>query len=250
MKAVEANFLTFLNVKQQFNIPIYQRTYSWLKEECLQLWADVLRAGRDANTHTHFIGSIVYIAPATVTLATGTPQRLVIDGQQRQTTLTLLLAALRDELQTREARDEWAEEVTSEQIQNECLQNPYGAPDKRPKLLLTEKDKATLLRIVNQESLEGLSSEMLARNVADNYGLFRTQISAALDKQVTPDAIWSGIKKLMVVEVSLEQGVDDPQLIFESLNSTGRDLSQADLIRNFVLMRLSADEQNSLYKNQ
>lgn len=76
MKAVEANFLTFLNDKQQLNIPIYQRTYSWLKEECLQLWADVFRAGRNVGTHTHFIGSIVYTAPATVTLATGTPPAL------------------------------------------------------------------------------------------------------------------------------------------------------------------------------
>jgi uncharacterized protein with ParB-like and HNH nuclease domain len=93
MKAVDAHLLTFLEGKKQFQIPIYQRTYSWGHKQCEKLLHDILIAS--TNAEAHFVGSVVYFQPEIVT-ATGVPRYLVIDGQQRLTTVTILLTAIRD----------------------------------------------------------------------------------------------------------------------------------------------------------
>ncbi|PQV63108.1 Protein of unknown function DUF262 [Abditibacterium utsteinense] len=145
MQAKETIFLPFLNVKQQFHIPIYQRTYSWEREECLQLWNDIVRVALDAGTPAHFIGSVVYIKPGTAAdLVTRPAKRLIIDGQQRLTTLTLLLCALRDAVQEAEAKGE-STGVIAAQIQDEYLTNKYGENEDRWKILLTDKDRDSLL---------------------------------------------------------------------------------------------------------
>lgn len=243
MKALESRLLTFLYAPQQLHIPIYQRTYSWLATECDQLWNDVVRAGQDPETATHFMGAVVYLAPGAAPLATEPVERLVIDGQQRITTLTLLLLALRDVLESQIASGQQPQ-VSPDQIHQQSLTNQFAKPDKQPKLLLTGKDHATLQLILNRMALEATPTSPLSDNVVKNYQRFRAKIESG---EVSPEQLFDGIQKLMIVEVSLEKGVDDPQLIFESLNSTGRDLSQADLIRNFVLMRLSPDDQKQLY---
>lgn len=241
----------FAAVKQQFQIPIYQRTYSWEREQCAQLWWDVLRVARDPATPSHFLGAVVYIRPGTsADLAISTPKRLIIDGQQRLTTLTLLLCALRDCLRDAEAAGETLD-IVADQIHDEYLINKYALGDDKWKLLLTDKDSDTLLRIVRGEPLEALSGDVVSERIRANTLYFRDAMSpsARAKGQFSLADVFAGVGKLMIVEVSLEHGVDDPQLIFESLNSTGRDLSKADLIRNFVLMRFDADTQEQLYRS-
>lgn len=133
MKAVEAKLLAFLKRSPQFIIPIYQRTYSWTAKECQQLWHDILRAGGNDGISVHFIGSIVYIEDG-LSNATNQSPLLVIDGQQRLTTVTLLLAALAEAL----AEDEPLDGFSSRKIRNYYLLNPEERGERFFKLLLVD----------------------------------------------------------------------------------------------------------------
>ncbi|RLI70968.1 hypothetical protein DRO91_06165, partial [Candidatus Heimdallarchaeota archaeon] len=237
MKAVETQFLKLLEGKRQFIIPIYQRMYSWTLKQCEQLWKDILRVASDDGVTGHFVGSIVYIERGLYQV-TAVPQLLVIDGQQRLTTLTLLLTALAQALH----EDDRELEISRESIEDEYLFNKHGKAELKYKLLLTRNDKDTLVRLV--ESNEPLSQA--STRILENYKFFQDQIAKApCDLQ----AIYGGIAKLLIVDISLDRQYDNAQLIFESLNSTGLELSQADLIRNYVLMGLEPREQESLYNN-
>ena len=224
----------------QFTIPIYQRPYSWSEAECERLLHDALRVGADAERPAYFIGSIVYFEEAAHAIGM-VRQFLVIDGQQRMTTVLLMLAALAECQVAAEGTDEAAAGtvgITSKKLRNYYLTNPDETDDLRYKLLLTRKDRPTLASILRGVPRPADASE----RVAANYAYFRAAI--------TPDnaaGLWAGLQKLMVVSVALEAGVDNPQLIFESLNSTGMALAQADLIRNFILMGLARDTQTRLY---
>lgn len=237
MKASEANFLNFMQGTKQFIVPIYQRKYSWTKQQCKQLWNDIVRAGKDDSIDGHFAGSIVYIGKG-VYQSTAVPQLLVIDGQQRMTTLTLLLMALRKAIE----ESEGSFDITKKKITNYYLVNNEEEEDLYYKLILTQGDKSTLLNLVTEDPLPKEYSQRLY----ENYHFFLEQIR---DGKINLNQLYKGISKLMIVDISLEKDKDDPQLIFESLNSTGLDLSQADLIRNYVLMRLDPKEQTSLYTN-
>ncbi|MGG0835050.1 DUF262 and DUF1524 domain-containing protein [Priestia aryabhattai] len=237
MKASEANFLNFMQGTKQFIVPIYQRKYSWTKQQCKQLWNDIIRAGKDDNMEGHFAGSIVYIGKG-VYQSTAVPQLLVIDGQQRMTTLTLLLIALRKTLEDNEGTFD----ITKRKITNRYLVNNDEDDDLYYKLILTEGDKDTLLHLIKETPLQNEHS----KRIYENYQFFLEQIR---DRRIDLNELYKGISKLMIVDISLEKDKDDPQLIFESLNSTGLDLSQADLIRNYVLMRLEPKEQAGLYTN-
>ncbi|WP_088279077.1 DUF262 domain-containing protein [Ideonella sp. A 288] len=237
MKATEAKLLAFLKKSPQFVIPIYQRTYSWTERECRQLWDDVVRAGSNPVVTGHFVGSIVYIEQGLFQVATLSPL-LVIDGQQRLTTVTLLIAALAEALGTSEP----VEGFSARKLRNYYLLNPEEDGERHFKLLLSQTDKATLTSLVGQASLPAEQSV----RVAGNYELFRSWLSdSACDLAV----ICQGLAKLVVVDVALARGQDNPQLIFESMNSTGRKLSQADLIRNYVLMGLEPALQTRLYQD-
>ena len=144
MKATEAKLLAFLQRSPQFIIPIYQRTYSWTLKECLQLWEDILRAGHSANISAHFIGSVVYIEKGLYQVSSQSPL-LVIDGQQRLTTLSLLLEALARQLGNTELIDGFS----AKKIRNYYLLNPLEDGDRGFKLLLTQTDKETLLARVH-----------------------------------------------------------------------------------------------------
>lgn len=235
MKATETNFLQFLKAPKQFVIPIYQRTYSWTQAQCLQFWNDIMRAAADESVAGHFIGSVVYIERGLFQI-TSIPQLLVIDGQQRLTTLTLLLAALGEFSEEHEA------DITRRKIRNYFLLNIEEDNDLRYKLVLTQSDKDTLMRIVEDRQLP----EIRSTRVIDNYRFFRDQIRRS---GVDPDTLYEGIGKLSIVDISLDRERDNPQLIFESLNSTGLDLSQADLIRNYVLMGLESKNQERIYND-
>jgi len=237
LKASEANFLNFIQGTKQFIVPIYQRKYSWTKQQCKQLWNDIIRAGKDDSIEGHFAGSIVYIGKG-VYQSTAVPQLLVIDGQQRLTTLTLLLIALRKVI----ADSEGTFDITKKKITNRYLVNNDEDDDLYNKLILTEGDKDTLLKLISETPLPNEHS----KRIYENYQFFLEQISVG---KIDLNLLYKGISKLMIVDISLEKDKDDPQLIFESLNSTGLDLSQADLIRNYVLMRLEPKEQAGLYTN-
>ena len=240
MKATEANLLKFLKKSPQFVIPIYQRNYSWTEDECRQLWADLLRAGRDDNINAHFIGSIVYVERA---LSTVTSQEalLVIDGQQRLTTSALLIYALAQHMESK-GIGELLDTFSARKLRNYYLLNPDEDGERHFKLILSETDKETLLAILQAVPMPAESSTRITENLA----LFQGLIS---QHQGELEAICKGVAKLVIVDVSLDRSQDNPQLIFESMNSTGRELSQADLIRNFILMGLEPKLQAELYKS-
>ncbi|MDE3089951.1 MAG: DUF262 domain-containing protein, partial [Chloroflexota bacterium] len=237
MDAKSANFLKFLEGNKQFSIPIYQRPYSWTRKQCRQLWEDIVRAATNPNIAGHFIGSVVYITEG-LYQASSINTLLVIDGQQRMTTLSLLLAALRKPVT--DSHDENG--ISKEAIDDFYLFNRYGKGDQRYRLVLTQNDRETFLRLIENRELPKQESARLV----ENYRFFEEQIAAS---KLNPQTIYQGVSKLIIVDVALERGRDNPQLIFESLNSTGLDLSQADLIRNYVLMGLPPEQQSQLYSD-
>jgi uncharacterized protein with ParB-like and HNH nuclease domain/predicted transport protein len=237
MKAAQAQFLKFLRTGEQFIIPIYQRTYSWDTAQCEQLWNDIVRAASDDGVAGHFVGSVVYVEHG-IYQVSGVTQLLVIDGQQRLTTLTLLLAALAELLK----RSGAAPGLTAEQITDHYLLNRHNEGQGRYRLLLTQSDRDTLIRLV-----DGLPPpEPASRRILGNYEFFRQRLERSGLEAVD---VFRGLQKLVIVDISLDRTHDDPQLIFESLNSTGLELSQADLIRNYVLMGQPPGDMEVLYKD-
>ncbi len=236
MKAIESPFPKIINGATQFIVPVFQRDYSWTEVECKQLWLDILQIGAETTSREHFIGSIVYIS--TADLRAAFTRWLLIDGQQRVTTLILLLAALRAHI----IETGWSgteDGPTARRIEAYFLKNVEEDGPRRPKLVLRRHDQATLQAILDDDNE---LPQNLSKRVRDNYEWFYDRLTEA-----DPELVYRGIGRLVVVDVTLDRSKDDPQLIFESLNSTGMDLSQSDLIRNFILMRLSEAEQTRLY---
>jgi len=242
MNATEAKLLQVLGAVSQFIIPIYQRTYPWTQKECQQLWSDVLRAGSIDEIGVHFIGSVVHIDEGLSNLAVQAP-KLVIDGQQRLTTVILLLTALADVLsELPEEQQEPIEGFAPAMIREYYLMNRLQKGDKRFKLLLSDTDRVTLMALVDPTA--AVPPPETSIRIRDNHQFFLDQLRhPSTDLAV----VCRGISKLLVVDVALSRDQDNPQLIFESMNSTGRELSQADLIRNFVLMGQPPDLQERLY---
>lgn len=236
MKASETSLQKLMNGASQFRIPIYQRTYSWTIKQCNQLWSDIITIALDKDDEkVHFIGSVVYID---LGVPKGRPEQLLlIDGQQRLTTLSLLLCALGRYIDENNLGDQ----LKSSKIKNYFLFNNDESGEDRYKLILTEQDKNTFIHLLNatEETLVEPSIRIL-----ENYKHFRKIIS---ESNEGVEKIFDGINRLMLVAVALDKTQDNPQLIFESMNSTGKDLTQADLIRNYVLMGLPQEEQNKLY---
>ncbi|MCK4270467.1 MAG: DUF262 domain-containing protein [Methanogenium sp.] len=235
MKAKETQLLRFLNISNQYIIPLYQRTYSWSEKQCAQLWDDIVRAGSDESIKGHFIGSVVYIEKGHY-VTTEIQQMLVIDGQQRLTTISLLIAALGQAIKNMDD----ITTINQKKLNNYYLFNSEEEGDLRYKLLLTRNDRESLTRILDERKLP----ENFSERIVDNFEFFKEKIA---NSGTYPLIIYEGLKKLMIVDIALNRECDNPQLIFESLNSTGLQLSQADLIRNYVLMGLDTKEQESLY---
>ena len=236
MQATESNFLQFLKAPKQFGIPIYQRPYSWTLKQCQQLWSDVVRVAEDDSVTGHFIGSIVYIEKGIYQVAS-VPQLLVIDGQQRLTTLSLLLAALGKIIEERGAEAD----ISRRRINNYFLFNSEEEGGLYYKLQLTQGDRQTFISVVEGGELP----ENPSNRIVENHRFFEEQIRRS---SRDPGTIYRGVSKLIIVDISLDRDRDNPQLIFESLNSTGLDLTQADLIRNYVLMGLESKEQSEVYR--
>lgn len=237
MKATEAKMLEFLKRSPQFEVPIYQRTYSWSEKECGQLWVDIVRAGRDDDLLAHFVGSIVYVEKGLYSVSSQSPL-LVIDGQQRLTTVTLLVEALARALGDTEP----VPGFSAKKLRSYYLLNPLEDGEARYKLLLSQTDKDTLIALLDDQP----PPQDRSVRVQKNFDTFSAWLAAP---ETDLAVLCRGLAKLLIVDISLNRDQDNPQLIFESLNSTGLELSQADLIRNFVLMGLESHEQTRLYKN-
>ena len=235
MDARKGNIYEILNGIKQFLIPVYQRFYSWDIEQCKRLWNDIVEMQRKGKVG-HFVGSIVNIAEQA--MPTGVQKYMIIDGQQRMTTLTLLLLALRDYA----IKNPGDTSINARRIDNMLLKNEYENGDERYKLLLTETDRDILINLVEEKPIaEGTRSRLI-----ENYKFFADKLA---DKEILPAEVYESIGKLQIVNITLDRAVDDAQAIFESLNSTGKELSESDLIRNYVLMGLEPSEQIYVYEH-
>ena len=235
MDARKGNIYEILNGNKQFLIPVYQRYYSWDIEQCTRLWNDIVEMQKKGKVG-HFVGSIVNIAEQA--MPTGVQKYMIIDGQQRMTTLSLLLLSLRDYA----IKNPDDTTINARRIDNMLLKNEYESGDERYKLLLTETDRDILMRLVEEKPIpEDTRSRLL-----DNYKFFAGKIA---DKELQPAEVYESIGKLQIVNITLDRTVDDAQAIFESLNSTGKELSESDLIRNYVLMGLEPTEQTYVYEH-
>lgn len=235
MDARKGNIYEILNGNKQFLIPVYQRYYSWDIDQCKRLWNDIVEMQKKGKSG-HFVGSIVNIAEQA--MPTGVQKFMIIDGQQRTTTLTLLLLALRDYAIANLADTT----INAKRIDNMLLKNEYESGDERYKLLLTETDRDILISLIESKPIaDGTKSKLL-----DNYKYFVGKIA---DQELSPAEIYESIGKLQIVNITLDRTMDDAQAIFESLNSTGKELSESDLIRNYVLMGLEPTEQTYVYEH-
>ena len=234
MQAKSANLLSVLKGPRQFVIPIYQRTYSWQIAQCDKLLKDIIRISKDPSVPGHFIGSIVYFQEG-IHAVSDVPELLVIDGQQRLTTVSILIAAIADFIKDNDVEIE----TSYTKLQNYYLLNAEEEGNLRYKLLLTRRDKETLIDLI-----KGIpAKEDHSQRVIENFIFFKDKLNT---ENVV--SIYNGVQRLFIVDVALEKDKDNPQLIFESLNSTGLDLSHADLIRNYILMGQETNLQNELYE--
>ena len=236
MKAKESRLLAFLSSSKQFIIPIYQRPYRWEEVQCRKLWDDVLRAGGSTDAYAHFVGSVVYIQDGLYAV-TDQPALLLIDGQQRLTTFLLLIEAVARAQGSREVPADF----TARKLRQYYLKDSFEEGDRAYKMLLSPTDRTTLKAIIDGKPL----AQDHSVRIAENFKLLQTWLEKA-----DIDRVCAGLAKILVVDISLERGHDNPQLVFESMNSTGKELDQADLIRNYVLMGLEPGLQTRLYEEQ
>jgi hypothetical protein len=235
VKAQPREMLSLLRDDRPFVVPIFQRRYAWRVADVAELLDDVITSGMNAALARHFTGTVVHVRHRDASGASAT-QRQLIDGQQRLTTLTLLLTTLARAIQMQpEGLD-----VTREAIEHNYLFRPDEMGEQRYRLLLTQADRATLAALIEGSYLP----RDAAAPLKDAYEYLSQRL---LESGVDLRIVWNGIKKLMVVEVELEASEDDPQVVFESLNSKGRELAQADLVRNYVLMQFPVATQEAMF---
>lgn len=240
LQAGETTLNKLLNTSRQFIVPIFQRNYSWQKSQYEQLWFDILRASKFKEKQNHFIGSIVYIDMG---IPAGRPQQLLlIDGQQRLTTISILLCAIKDYVQKFNLETKL---INLAKIKNQFLYNSDEIDEDKYKLLLNVQDKETYIKLIDNTIF---TVNKPATNIIKCYEFFYEHIEDFIKQDGQIDEIYAGIFKLSLVSISLDKDSDNPQMIFESMNSTGKDLSQTDLLRNYLLMDLTPEKQTRLYK--
>lgn len=232
MKGSEAKMTGFMEgADKRYLIPVYQRKYDWKLENCSQLYDDLKTIVRD-NRDSHFFGSIVSaVAPNGSKI-----EYHIIDGQQRLTTVTLLLLAIRNLIAKEKIVS--GQGKLDEQINQRFLISPWAKEEDQIKLRPVKSDRDALSGLFGEE--EDFDP---ASNLTLNYRFFCDQL---LKEEVTVDELYGAIGKLEIISITLDPG-DNAQLIFESLNSTGLALQEGDKIRNYILMGQTPKDQNKLY---
>ncbi|PGH40389.1 MAG: hypothetical protein CRN43_03310 [Candidatus Nephrothrix sp. EaCA] len=231
MKATETKLLEIIEGTKQYVIPLFQRTYSWTKKEWEDLWEDLVALSEMENPRTHFIGSIVNMQ--TVSVPEGVAKFLLIDGQQRLTTIFVLLILLRNK-----AKESQNQEFADE-INNTLLVNPYKRDNDFYKLMPTQVDREAYQNLINGNAND--TGNQLTRA----YAFFDKKLKQA---KLEPEKLKKIIISYFSMVSILLEGDDNPYLVFESLNAKGRPLTQADLIRNYFFMRVHVDDQEDIYK--
>ncbi|MDD2476964.1 MAG: DUF262 domain-containing protein [Dysgonamonadaceae bacterium] len=230
MNASETSLQAIIEGAKQYVVPLFQRTYSWEKKEWEMLWKDIVELGAEENPRGHFIGSIVTMPAASV--PEGVPKYLLIDGQQRLTTIFILLAALRDNAR------QCGQFRLAEEIINTLLVNPYLDGQDYYKLQPTQVDRTVFHNIINDEALT------TGGKIPNAFQFFKRKLKT---KNIEPAKIKNILmSKLSIVSIVLDPD-DNPYLVFESLNAKGRPLTQSDLIRNYFFMRIHVNEQEKTY---
>lgn len=236
MNSAVTPILTFLEGSKQFVIPIYQRTYEWKREQCSQFWDDILSIGGSPEPKPHFFGSIVYMDPEEPQNIGDLQEILVIDGQQRLTTLSLLISAL-----SRVIQEQGVDiGISSEELSNRYLFNDNKVGESRYKQILTQSDEKTLICLLEDRELPVPYAPLLEKN----YKFFYSQC-----KKTNLQIVYKGIERLEIVSIVLDRTRDEPQSIFETLNTKGLELSETDKIRNYLLMGKTHDSQTRLYND-
>lgn len=235
MKVVEKQVLRFLEgTDNNFVIPVYQRNYDWGKEQCKQLFEDLIDIINNGY-RTHFMGSLVSMYDSTG-MGMGRDY-LIIDGQQRLTTISILLIAIHNVIKDKSINTRYAD---IDKIREVYLINKYANEDRKIKLKPIKNDQLAFEKI-----LKGDEELIEKSKITLNYKYFYDLVSNNIDQI---DQIYKAIESLIIVEIELMMGQDNPQLIFESLNSTGLDLTEADKVRNFILMGLKSELQEKYYE--
>ena len=238
MKAKETNFLKLMESQfNQYIVPIYQRTYSWGERQCQILWEDIIKISKQKAEDRHFMGSVVCYKTEEIDLPGKIKKQIIIDGQQRITTLSLLMIA------TSRKYEKIGKDNIALAIKKNYLINEDGIEDEKYKLLPTNQDKETYLALI-----DGVENELKnpSKPVIDAFNLFMSLLE---ENEEILEQTYIGLQKLDLVYIGLSSSSDNPQLIFESMNSTGMRLTQGDLLRNYLLLDLDVDQQEKLYKN-
>ncbi len=233
MKVTNTSFTDFLKKAGCFEIPAFQRNYVWSLKQWQQLFDDVLSLSRYEKMKKHFLGTVVYEPTNLVQISKTNIVRL-IDGQQRIITLSLLLAALQNLMYEENDEDSIS---LGEEIRSLLFNNDKDCPYK---IMLNSNDEEVYSSLLDGE--DNLKTDAL---IFKAYEFFKNQIKST---KVLPCVLFETIKKLEIVDMALESEVDNSQLIFDSLNSTGVRLSQVDQIKNFILLGTTGEEQDELFE--
>lgn len=218
----------------QYLVPVFQRVYSWDRMQREQLWKDMMKA--DSSADGHFTGSFIYRPEASGACGdsdapSGHMKVDLIDGQQRLTTITLMLVALRDRVR----------DMGNERRANEIDETYLHVAPGVPKLVLSDADAPTMAHLV--DGVPAPEEDDLSQLLIEGYEFFREKVE---EPSVDADAVMRGLDRLRVVAVELEED-DAPQQAFESLNAKGRPLSTIDLLRNVIMAKYGATEQQRLF---
>jgi len=236
MKVSETTISDLLDGKKHYIVPIFQRIYSWKTDNCQQLFNDIKKLMmKDEKRKEHFIGSIVAIAHKK---NSGTlSAHSIIDGQQRFTTCILFILALIENFKDTNTFD-------LEDVRESYLINPRKENNEKYKILLIEEDMIILKKLIDNEKIYEEDKKSV---IFKNFSYFKDEISK-IKETFSFQQFIDTMKKLRVALITLDSDIDNPQLIFESINSTGLSLSQGDLIKNFILMDLLPEDQENIYK--
>lgn len=231
MQASQTKLRQLIEGAKQYVVPLFQRPYSWSEKQWKTLWVDIHEKARHGNDRPHFFGSIVTTPARTV--PEGVTKYLLVDGQQRMTTIQIFLAALRD------VAKEAGNSRLAERIQGEYLENKYEQGFDLFKVLPTQDDRASFKAII-----EGTESPQ--DRIGQCYRFFRSCLDRIQLEEL--DALhFATVDRLNMVSISCDEH-DNPQLIFESLNAKGEKLTPADLIRNFLLMKVPVGDQDKMFR--